>query len=114
MTLKLNLDSTSSETPQTVSMGEWTAVYVFYVFTQGGFGLARVYIDGAYTSATPSVFNSPAPSDFTTSDTVKIGGGFSGYLRRVQIYSPASVGFASGDSKKIFYVTSFRIENRLV
>jgi len=114
MTLKLNINGTIGETLETVSVGEWTAIYAFYVFTQGGFGRARVYIDGVYTSALPDIASSPVPSDFSTSDIVKIGGGFSGYLRRIEVYSPASVGFASGDSKKVFYVRSFEIENRFM
>jgi len=114
MTLKLNLDGTNSETSETVSVGEWTAIYAFYIFTQGGFGTTRVYIDGVIPALYPIISSSPAPSDFSTSDTVKIGGGFSGYLRRIEVYSPASVGFASGDSKKVFYVRSFEIENRFM
>ncbi len=100
MTLKLDLIGTITETVETVSVGEWIAVYAFYVITQGGLVRARVYLGGV-VKVTLDIVTSLVPSDFSTADSVKIGGAFSGNIKRIQVYSPAAVGFASGASKKI-------------
>ena len=86
-----------------LNIDEWTTVYVAYSLTAQGYGVSTVFINGIYRGF-KSITTAPLASSFTNADIVKIGGGFTGQLRRMQIYSPAAFGLASGSSKqKIFW-----------
>jgi len=85
--------------PDVILVGQWTAIYVVYAFTSGGFGVSMVYIDGFLANSAALTTNGLSPSAFSTSDIVKIGQGFTGKLKRIQIYSPAAFGLVQNPSK---------------
>ena len=99
MKLKTNVYNLNYETGQVLPVGTWISVYALYFLTHGGYGGSKVYVDGvdAVGLAATTTVPSPPPT-FSTSDELKIGGGFEGYLRRFQIYSPAAFPFETASS----------------
>ena len=83
----------------------WVTLYVVYTLTHGGYGVAKVYINGVDTTGLGATSNAPSPSIFSTSDILKIGGGFEGHLRRFQVYSPAASPYitSTGSIKNYFF-----------
>lgn len=94
LNLHIGLDtvqSIASTTPLT--LGKWAAIFVSYSYTYGGYGVANFYIDGALVDpaiATNTAYGANGNTVFSTSDYVRIGAGFIGQLRRLQVYSPAA------------------------
>jgi len=95
MTLKMVMKTSAVSLTETMTLGQWNSIYLSYIFTAGGYGMALTYINGMMTSGIGTITTAPSPSVFSTSDEIKIGGGFKGYLRRLQIYSPAAFGLAT-------------------
>jgi len=96
MRLKTKIKAGSAEMLQILSVGQWTTVYVVYTFTYGGHGFSKIYINGADALGIVAIIDAPRPSVFSNLDVVKIGRGFIGQLRRIQIYSPAASSFVTG------------------
>ena len=98
MRIKTTIRDQSVEMATVIPAGEWRTVYVVYTFTTGGYGISKVYIDGADAGGSAWTSSSTSPPSFSNSDLIKIGGGFKGHLRRFQIYTPAASPFetASG------------------
>ena len=92
LTPTLDLESQIDDIPRTLSIGitvgKWTQIYASYIYTYGGIGEASVTIDGVLTSGSPAIPNGHGPGVFGTADTIGIGPGFVGQVRRIQIYSP--------------------------
>ena len=91
------IDSTS-ELSQTIIPKQWNNIYLSFAFTQGGLGMGRGYINGEMSNDALEIPNSPPASAFSTSDDIKIGGVFTGELRRLQIYSPGTFGIITENS----------------
>ena len=95
----MGLNENTIEPSQTVPLGQWNTIYLVYAVASGGTGVARLYINGNQMSAGLNMQNVPNNSPFSNSDIIKIGGVFTGNLRRMQIYSPATFGTSQGTGK---------------
>jgi len=91
--LKTTIRGSSHQVPQTLSLGSWAQVYVFYSFTSGAYGISKIYLNGIPTDGFAVVAVGTTPPVFSPTDVVKIGGGFVGHLKRLQVYSPAALPF---------------------
>ncbi len=101
--LKFKFNDASVQLPETIPLGVWTQIYVYYAFTSRGFGISMVYINGIMTNNIASTLTAPNPaSTFSLSDIIGFGGGFYGQLKRLQIYSPAAVGFNLAYTNSIY------------
>ena len=89
------MQGSTTTPPETISLGQWNSIYVGFVFTAGGYGMSLIYINGLMANAIGTIPAAPSPAAFSTNDEIKIGGGFKGYLRRLQIYSPAAFGLTT-------------------
>jgi len=97
MKLTIGLNEVTEES-DAIDLEKWNSIYLTYALTQGGFGIERFYLDGVERSTGLSIKNAPSHSVFQTTDVIKIGGAFTGKLKRVQIYSPATFGTTTGNS----------------
>ena len=96
MTLKMVMGASTASITDTLTVGQWNSIYLGYVFQAGGYGLSLTYINGLMAAGgLGAITNAPSPSAFSTSDEIRVAGGFKGYLRRLQIYSPAALGLAT-------------------
>jgi len=91
MFLKIQIDTVSYSITTAVQLGEWTQIYASYIYTFGGLGIAVVYINGDLTIGGAVKTSVYGPSVFTTSDQIRIGEGVIAELKRVQIFSPATL-----------------------
>jgi len=89
MTLKNQIDNQSGTLNIGIKVGEWTTIYASYLYTDGGLAEADVYVNGAEAGSTFTA-TTHGPSLFRNTDVIRVGPGFTGHLRRVQIYSPAA------------------------
>jgi len=107
MFLKTQIDSTTSAliTPA-IQQGKWTMIYASYAYTYGGLGVAVVYINGVLATGNAVTASAYGPSVFTNADYIRIGKGFLGQLRRLQIFSPAPLNFYQGKLLFFFYIIS--------
>ena len=86
----------------TLALGQWIMVYVMYSLTSGGYGVSMLFVDGIYQVF--ASYNDVAGAKvFSALDTVKFSGGFTGQLRRMQIYSPAAFSLITGTRKRFFF-----------
>jgi len=99
MKLKTWVRTSSFEMISTFAIGQWVTVYVSYSITQGGYGVSLLFINGGIYQGFASIYTPPNSTALSTADTVKIGGGFTGNLRRMQIYSPGSFALTTGTGK---------------
>jgi len=103
MKLKTWVGTSSALMSDTFAIGQWVTIYVSYSLTQGLYGVSFLFInEGIYQTFT-SVYTAPNSTALSTLDTVKIGEGFIGQLRRMQIYSPGSTYLNKG-SRKFPYI----------
>jgi len=108
MTLKTYFDAFSMETTDTIIAGSWNTIYVVYAFTASGYGISKIYINGVDNNGEATTMTSPGPAIFTPADTIKIGQGFAGELRRFQVYSPAAFGLATDNCIDYFLPSFFK------
>ena len=97
------LNEHTTEYADPIVAGEWNDIYLSFVFTVGGTGLERNYINGVASPPTAYITDAPTPLVFRNLDTIMIGGEFKGHLRRIQIYSPGTFGVITGDSIFSFF-----------
>jgi len=83
----------------TFAIGQWVTVYVSYSLTQGGYGASLIFMTGGSYQGFASTYTPPNSTALSTLDTVKIGGGFTGQLRRMQVYSPGAFSLSTGTGK---------------
>lgn len=100
MKLTMGINDATADSP-VIPSGQWNSIYLAYALTAGGAGYMRIYINGN-TGPIINIQNAPTPSAFQNTDSIKVGGAFSGELRRMQIYSPGTIGTFTGPS-----ITSF-------
>ncbi len=101
--LKVKINDGIAQIPETIPLGQWTQIYVFYSFTKGGYGISMIYLNGIMTNSIATTSAAPDPSSvFSLSDIIGFGGGFHGQLKRLQIYSPAAVGFNLAATDSIY------------
>ena len=103
MKLQTWVGTSSAAMSSTFTIGQWVTVYVSYSLTQGGYGVSQLFINGGISQAFASLYTPPNSTALSALDTVKIGGGFTGQLRRMQIYSPGAFSLSKG-SGKLFYL----------
>ena len=103
MKLKTWVGANSGSMTSTLVIGQWVTVYVAYSITQGTYGVSQLFLNGGMNDGFASMNTQPNSTALSASDTVKIGGGFTGQLRRLQVYSPAAFSL-SKDSGKLFYL----------
>ena len=84
----------SSEMSGTLTTGQWTTVYISYSISRN-YGVAMLFIDGGTYHGFSSTYTAPNSTALSASDIVKVYGGFTGELRRMQIYSPGAFAVAS-------------------
>ena len=96
MTLKTQIEEKSGETNSGVDLGKWTMIYVSFYYGFQGLGISFVHINAAIAGATVKT-NTYGPSVFRSNDVISIGPGFTGQIRRVQIFSPAAVHLIQGN-----------------
>jgi len=89
MALKDQIDNKSNTLGIGINVGEWTTIYASYLYTFGGLAEAHVYINGVRAAGYPYASTTHGPSLFRNTDVIRVGPGFKGHLRRVQVYSPA-------------------------
>jgi len=82
-------DGTTSTETTTFTLGTWTMVYVSSSYSFGGYGASNIYIDGKLGPHAVTIAGYGS-SVFSNSDRVRFGEGFSGQIRRIQVYSPAA------------------------
>jgi len=99
MKLRTWVGTSSVLMSSTFTIGQWVTVYVSYSLTQGGFGISVFFINGGSYQSFASIYTPPNSTALSTLDTVKIGGGFTGQLRRMQIYSPGASFLNTGAGK---------------
>ena len=90
MKLKGQMEGANAESSLTLNLGEWYWIYASYIYTVGGVGVSAVYINGGQFLA-PYTSNAQGASKLSNTDLVRFGAGFSGKLRRMQVYSPAAL-----------------------
>jgi len=92
MILKSQIDDVPG-VPQTIgiNVGEWTQIYASYIYTYGGVGETVVYVNGVVAGGITFTLAAHGPSVFGGADTFSIGSGLIGKVRRIQIYSPATL-----------------------
>jgi len=73
-----------------LAVGRWTQIYIGCIYASSGIGAALIHIDGVHVDSSPNAIRLGASSIFSTADTIKIGGGFIGHVRRFQIFSPGA------------------------
>ena len=73
-------------------------IYASYVYTHGGRGLSIVHINGMPATGYADTGAAYGPTFFSNSDIIYIGPGFTGQLRRLQIFSPAAFELDQGSS----------------
>ncbi len=95
--LKTVIGSGDFELSTPLSLGKWATVYVSYAFTAGGYGISRVFLNGVSDDGFASITAGLAPSDFSFSDMLQVGGNFVGSIRRFQIFTSASLELVTGD-----------------
>ena len=102
--MKHHVHDSSKQSNTTFPLGTWATLHVVYALSHGGFGVAKVYVDGADLGGLAVKTNTPGPPPtFSTSDVLKIGN-FEGHLRRFQVLSPAACPFISDtDSIELFF-----------
>ncbi len=96
----MTLNGVIANPTNTLTLGKWTTIYFAFVLTAGGFGRGQLTIDGTLASVSSTSTSIPASLTFSNLDSLKIGGPFSGHIRRIQIYSPGSFGVVSDSNCK--------------
>ena len=113
MKLRATIKDGNQEMDTVLTVGHWATVYVLYSFTAGGYGIAKVYVNEGPAGGLAATSNAPnIPTIFSsTLDTLKIGGGFVGHLKRFQVYSPAALPFiaSTGDSNRNLLIPHFNL-----
>jgi len=92
----MGLNENTFETIETLILGQWDTIYLVYGLTNGGAGIGRVYMNEADIRTNLNIQNAPNHSVFSNADVIKVGGVFTGELKRIQIYSPAPTGITIG------------------
>jgi len=90
MKLKSYIETSGSEGVTALVQGQWSQVYMGCTYSAGGSAALTVHVDGVGTDSAPGIMRANAASIFSSADSIKIGGGFIGLLRRFQIYSPGA------------------------
>jgi len=109
MKLRTWVGTSNGIMPSTFAIGQWVTVYVSYSLTQGGYGVSLIFINGGIYQGFASIYTPPNSTTLSTLDTVKIGGGFTGQLRRMQIYSPGAFSLTTGIGKPFYSHRKFLI-----
>ena len=102
MKLTIGLNLATQELEEIIPLKKWTSIYLAHGLSAGGPGYQRIYINGDPASNVINIDNAPSPSVFQDTDVIKIGGMFTGQIRRIQIYSPGTFGTFKNDS--IFFI----------
>ncbi len=89
MTLKAEIEGVIQETSKTFNVGEWYWIYAAFFYNEGGLGASALYVNGGLY-LTPYTATAQGTLKLSTSDIVRIGAGFAGKLRRLQVYSPTA------------------------
>jgi len=87
---QVTLDTSQVISTTNIVVGKWEAIQLFYTWTTGKAIVIYIFRDGAMIGSLYNVYTPGFPT-FTNTDTLRIGSGFIGQLRRIQIYSPASI-----------------------
>ena len=72
-----------------IPLKKWTMIYASYIYPSGGLGISKVYINGVEGADQAKITSLAGPTAFSMADKIGIGPGFTGQIRRVQLYSPA-------------------------
>ncbi len=102
MTLKAQLGVSFVEGSLTLNVGEWYWIYVSYTCAAGNIAASIVYVNGASIDLSIYVAGALPSSKLSSSDVVQFGGGFTGKLRRAQVYSPAAFALNPGPLFNLF------------
>ena len=87
---RVTLDSSQVISTMNIVVGQWEAIQIFYTWTTGTAIVLYIFRDGVLIGSLFNTYTAGFPS-FTNTDIMKIGGGFIGQLKRIQIYSPGSL-----------------------
>ena len=96
MFLQLRVHTKTQTLTPKINLGEWYLIYIAFIETHGGFGTAFVSINGAEGVASARTTSAYGYQHFSNQDTMYIGSGLIGRLRRVQIFSPATAHLQQG------------------
>ena len=96
MYIQTEIDGFTAEVSTPISVGQWTMIYASYIYSVGGVGASEVYINGVEGDAHPIIQNAKGPSHFSNADILTVGPGWTGQLRRFQIYSPTTLRLFQG------------------
>ena len=98
MKLKTWVGTSGTPMSGTFAIGQWVTVCVSYSLNRGPYAVSLLFINGGIYQGFASTYAS-SNSALSALDTVKIGGGFTGQLRRMQIYSPGALALDAGTRK---------------
>ena len=90
MKIKSTITSSGQEGPTVLVPGQWNMIYASFFYNVKTVNAASIILNGVTTDSAPYTNTGYYPSVFSNSDVIKIGAGFIGQLRRLQIYSPAA------------------------
>ena len=100
MVLSTQIDDEVGALSIGIQVGEWTQIYASYTYTERGLGETLVFVNGVLAAGSPFTQTAHGPGVFGADDTISIGSGFIGKIRRVQIFSPAVLQI---DSSNLFF-----------
>ena len=104
------MENTMGTRTSPLLIGKWTMVYVSYFRTVKGQGFSKILLDGI-SEETSFTWVSGA-SDYSTCtamSSIKVGNGFIGEIKRIQVYSPAA--YRPNTSKKFIQDIGFLINH---
>ena len=90
MKIKSTISGSGQEGTTVLIPGQWTMIYASFFYNLKTLNAASVVINGASTDSSTHASPGYYSYIFSDSDVIKIGAGFIGQLRRLQVYSPAS------------------------
>jgi len=71
-----------------IQIGQWAAIQIFYRWNYKDSGSAQVFRNNVQMFNAFAVIAAGFSSSFADTNFMRIGGGFIGQIRRIQIYSP--------------------------
>ena len=73
-----------------LNLGQWNMIYAAYVYSAGGLGISLVTVNGVVASGYAKVTGAYGTTPFSNADKIYVGSGWTGQIRRFQVYSPAT------------------------
>ena len=100
MNLYTAVDGNSVKLTPKLNLGQWNMIYAAYTYSAGGVGgvgVSLVIVNGVVASGHAKAIGVYGTTPFSNADKIYVGSGWTGQIRRFQVYSPATIRFEQGN-----------------